>query len=63
MVHPNVPARTMKQFIALAKASPGKYTYASAGYGSLGHVHIEHFSQLAGIELRHVRRTRVPGRR
>lgn len=54
VVHPSVPARTMKEFIALAKASPGKYTFASPGNGSLGHVNIEHFMDLAGMQLLHV---------
>ena len=54
VVHPGVPARTMKEFIALAKTSPGKYAFASPGNGSLGHVNIENFMDLAGIELLHV---------
>lgn len=54
VVNPAVPAKTMKEFIALAKAKPGKYTFASPGNGSLGHVNIEQFMDLAGIELVHV---------
>jgi len=54
VVHPNVPARSMREFIALAKAKPGKYTFASPGNGSLGHVNIEQFMDLAGIQLMHV---------
>lgn len=54
VVHPSVPAKTMKDFIALAKPAPGKYTFASPGNGSLGHANIEHFMSLAGIELLHV---------
>lgn len=54
VVHPSVPAKTMKEFIALAKAAPGKYTFASPGNGSLGHVNIENFMDLAGIELLHI---------
>lgn len=53
-VHPSVPAKTMKEFIALAKANPGKYSFASPGTGSLGHVNIENFMSLADIELLHV---------
>ncbi len=53
-VHPSVPAKTMQEFIALAKANPGKYTFASPGAGSLGHVNIENFMMLAHIELLHV---------
>ncbi|MCM5680764.1 tripartite tricarboxylate transporter substrate binding protein BugE [Schlegelella sp. S2-27] len=54
VVHPGVPARTMPEFIALAKAAPGKYTFASPGNGSLGHANIENFMELAGIQLLHV---------
>ncbi len=54
VVHPGVAARTKKEFIALAKASPGKYSFASPGNGSLGHANIEQFMDLAGIELLHV---------
>ncbi len=53
-VHPSVPAKTMQEFIALAKANPGKYTFASPGTGSLGHVNIENFMMLAKIDLLHV---------
>ena len=54
VVHPSVPAKTMKEFIALAKASPNKYTFASPGTGSLGHANIENFMNLAAIQLLHV---------
>lgn len=54
VVHPSVPAKTMQEFIALAKAKPGKYTFASPGTGSLGHANIENFMNLAGIELLHI---------
>ncbi|HRO81078.1 tripartite tricarboxylate transporter substrate binding protein BugE [Alicycliphilus denitrificans] len=54
VVHPGVPARTMQEFVALAKAQPGKYTFASPGTGSLGHANIENFMHLAGIELLHI---------
>lgn len=54
VVHPSVPAQTMAEFIALARAQPGKLTFASPGVGSLGHVNIELFMELAGIELLHV---------
>ncbi|WP_332775090.1 tripartite tricarboxylate transporter substrate binding protein BugE [Polaromonas sp.] len=53
-VHPSVPAKSMKEFIALAKASPGKYSFASPGNGTMGHANIEHFMDLAGIQLLHV---------
>jgi tripartite-type tricarboxylate transporter receptor subunit TctC len=54
VVHNSVPAKTMKEFIALAKANPGKYTFASPGTGSLGHANIENFMNLAGIDLLHI---------
>jgi len=54
VVHPSVPAKTMQEFIALAKAKPGKYTFASPGTGSLGHANIENFMNLADIQLLHI---------
>jgi tripartite-type tricarboxylate transporter receptor subunit TctC len=53
-VHPKNPARDMKQFLALAKANPEKYSFGSPGTGSLGHANIEHFMALAQIKLLHV---------
>lgn len=53
-VNPATPAHTMKEFIALAKAQPGKVSFASPGTGSLGHANIAHFAALAGIDLMHV---------
>ena len=53
-VHPSVPARDLKAFVALAKASPGKYSYASPGNGSHGHLVGEVFKKLAGIEMTHI---------
>jgi tripartite-type tricarboxylate transporter receptor subunit TctC len=53
-VHPSVPARDLKEFVALAKASPGKYSYASPGNGSHGHLVGEVFKQLAGIDMTHI---------
>ena len=53
-VHPKIPAKTMPEFIALAKAEQGKYTFASPGVASLGHANIENFMMLSGIELLHV---------
>lgn len=48
------PAKTMQEFVALARANPGKYTFASPGAGSLGHANVEYFSSLAKIKLVHV---------
>jgi tripartite-type tricarboxylate transporter receptor subunit TctC len=53
-VHPKNAAKDMKQFIALAKASPEKYSFGSPGTGSLGHANIEHFMALAQVKLLHV---------
>lgn len=49
-----VPARTMQDFLALAKSSPGKYSYGSPGTGSLGHANISHFAALAQVDLLHI---------
>src|SRR5256885_342152 len=54
VINASVPAKTMKEFIALAKANPGKYSFASPGTGSLGHANIENFMNLAGIDLLHI---------
>src|SRR5690606_23914695 len=53
-VHPDVPAKTMEEFLDLAKQEPGKYSFASPGVASLGHANIENFMMLSGIELLHV---------
>ena len=49
-----VQAKTMTEFLASAKANPGKYTFGSPGTGSLGHANIEHFMALAQVKLLHV---------
>src|SRR5687768_7008783 len=48
------PARSVQDFVAMAKASPGKYTFASSGIGALIHLTGEMFKQAAGIDLTHV---------
>lgn len=53
-VHPSVPAKSVKEFIALAKASPGKLNMASAGAGTQSHVAGVQFSLAAGIDSVHV---------
>ncbi len=53
-VHPSIPARSIKEFIALAKARPGQVTYASAGLGNSTHLAGELFSILAGVRMVHV---------
>jgi tripartite-type tricarboxylate transporter receptor subunit TctC len=54
VVHPSVPAKTLSEFIAYAKANPGKVNMASAGNGSSGHVSGELFKMMAGVNLVHV---------
>jgi tripartite-type tricarboxylate transporter receptor subunit TctC len=53
-VHPSVPAKTVPEFIAYAKANPGKLNMASAGNGALGHVAGEMFKLMTGINIIHV---------
>jgi tripartite-type tricarboxylate transporter receptor subunit TctC len=53
-VHPSVPVHTVPEFIAFAKANPGKINYASAGIGGVTHVAGELFKVLAGVDMRHV---------
>jgi len=54
VVHPQVPAKTLQEFIALAKSQPGKLNYASSGQGTPYHMAGELFKTLAGIDLVHV---------
>ncbi|WP_376711581.1 Bug family tripartite tricarboxylate transporter substrate binding protein [Bradyrhizobium altum] len=54
VVHPAVPARTLQEFIALAKAEPGKLNYASSGQGTPYHMAGELFKAMAGINIVHV---------
>ncbi len=54
LVNPSVPAKTIPEFIAYAKANPGKINYASGGPGSTSHIFTELLQKLAGIELVHV---------
>jgi len=53
-VGPTIKAKDLKEFIALLKASPGKYTYASSGVGSINHMLGESFQAFAGVKLVHV---------
>jgi tripartite-type tricarboxylate transporter receptor subunit TctC len=53
-VHPSVPAKTVPEFIAYAKANPGKLTMASAGNGSPQHVGGELFKMTTGVNMVHV---------
>jgi tripartite-type tricarboxylate transporter receptor subunit TctC len=54
VLHPSVPAQNLKEFIALAKAQPGKLNYSSAGIGSPLHLAAEMFKLRAGVNLVHV---------
>ena len=53
-LHPSVPARTVKEFITLAKSKPGKLTMASGGTGSSNHLVGELFQSMTGTKLTHV---------
>ena len=54
VVHPGVPARSVKEFIAYVKASPGKYNYASPGYGTSPQMTMELFKLTTGLDMVHV---------
>lgn len=53
-IHPSVPAKNVKEFIAVAKARPGQLAYASAGSGSSTHLNAAVFERMAGIRMLHV---------
>ena len=53
-VHPSVPATTVAQFIAYAKANPGKLSYGSSGVGTSTHLGVELFKMLTGVNIVHV---------
>ncbi|MGH8634249.1 MAG: Bug family tripartite tricarboxylate transporter substrate binding protein, partial [Burkholderiales bacterium] len=53
-VHPSLPTRSLKQFVALAKKTPGRINYATPGAGSIAHLSAELFWHTAGIKLTHV---------
>lgn len=54
VVHPSVPAKTIQELVALAKAKPGGLRYGSAGIGASTHLAGALFAHLAGIEMTHV---------
>ena len=54
VINPSVPAKTVPELIAYARANPGKLAYASAGGGSTNHLSAEMFKKAAGIEMLHV---------
>ena len=53
-LHPSVPANTVKEFIAYARANPGRLNYGSSGPGSSPHLATELFMSMAGIQMTHI---------
>jgi len=54
LVHPSVPAANLREFIALLKANPDKYSFGSAGTGTSQHISGEMFKTMAGVKMQHV---------
>jgi len=54
VVHPSMPATSVKELITVLKASPGKYNYGSSGVGGAGHLAMALFTSMAGVEAIHV---------
>lgn len=54
VVHPSVPAQSVRELIALAKAKPGQLNFGSAGNGSTQHISAQLFGMMAGVEMVHV---------
>jgi tripartite-type tricarboxylate transporter receptor subunit TctC len=54
VVHPSVPAKSVKQLVALAKSRPGELTFSSSGVGGVSHLSAEVFAATAGIRMLHV---------
>ncbi len=54
MVHPTVPAKTVKELVAYAKERPGQLNFASGGIGNSGHLAAELFNSLAGVRMTHI---------
>ena len=54
LLHPSVPANNLREFIALLKANPEKYSFGSAGNGTSQHISGEMFKTMAGVKMQHV---------
>ena len=54
VIHPSLPARSVKELIALAKAKPGQLSYASSGVGGATHMTAEVFRMMAGVDIVHI---------
>ena len=54
VTHPNFPATNAREFVAVVKANPGKYSFASSGTGATAHLICEYFNSLAGLRATHV---------
>ena len=54
VVNPDVPAKNVKELIALMKANPSKYTFASSGNGTSHHLSGELFKSMAGVDMQHI---------
>lgn len=54
IVHPSIAAQTAREFVALARAQPGRLSYGSGGNGSSTHTVAELFKQVAGVDIQHV---------
>lgn len=53
-VHPSLPARSIKELVALAKARPGELAFASSGAGGIQHLALEYFKSATGVDILHV---------
>jgi tripartite-type tricarboxylate transporter receptor subunit TctC len=54
VVHPSVPAHSVSELVALLKANPGRYSYASSGVGTMSHLAAELFKLSVGVDMAHV---------
>ena len=54
VVHPSVPAKNVKELVALAKSKPGRLNYGSSGVGGTGHLAGELFNTMAGVKMTHI---------